>query len=132
MDILQLPLPRLQFRWEKDGDTWESRICHYELILPLREHDIRREREYDDNGNLIKELPYLTIPISSTKVSGGIHKEHMTINKHSTPFRDGAHAIWDNEVLKMPIWIVCGEQMVEWKIDNDIVSAVISTDHLKT
>ena len=90
-----LPAPRLQFRWvpcEKPGFDW---TCVYELVLPLREYDIRREREDGDVAELALE-------IAKTNVG--------TLNKcpNDSPYRDGAHARWDNEALggHLPIIVI--------------------------
>lgn len=96
----ELPAPRLQLRYRKPTDDemigrspdW---VCVYELILPLREHDIRRERE--DIG----DQDFMALEISKTFVG----TTRTPCNE--TPFRDGAHAKWDSEVLgRLPIYAI--------------------------
>lgn len=94
-----LPVPRLQLRWAlsaegdpgwglplrylEQGEGGHRRwICHYEFVVPLREHDIRREREG------APDVAELVIPISKTQ-RGSTHPPD------DEPYRDGAHAAWD-------------------------------------
>jgi hypothetical protein len=71
--------------------------CVYALVLPLKESDLRRE---DCNGKVIRDIRRLEI--GRTKCSGG-GKPTTT----DVPFRDGAHAKWDAEVLGIPVYAVC-------------------------
>ena len=98
---LDLPAPRLQLRWQRQptsdvewmGEpTW---LCRYELIIPLREHDIRRER--DDQP----KRPFHRALISTTKSTGrGDGPDYA-------PFRDGAHARWDSKALDgLPVYVI--------------------------
>jgi len=85
-----LPLPRLQLRWDRqpDVETVPEWICFYELCIPTRGRgDIR-----DEEGR-----GYIAIEISRTK-SGG-PKSKVCDGKVSTPFRDGAHIKWDSIAL---------------------------------
>ena len=41
----EMPCPRFEFRWEKEGDSWKKRQCVYSIVFPLGEWDIRREGE---------------------------------------------------------------------------------------
>jgi hypothetical protein len=102
--------PRLELRWRKTGNDWTQRECDYNIVIPLREHDIRRE---DEDGNKVRDE--LTIHIGSTSVEGGRAEEPVYENGDiDTPFRDGAHALWDSEVLNgMPIYAVCGDKAQE-------------------
>lgn len=103
-----LPAPRLELRWYPSeeshykDDKWYERRCEYLLVLPLKEHDIRRE---DEDGNKIyKENSIL---LNETLVRGG---SGIPMNKDSIdlPYRDRAHAKWDSEVLNnLPIYAVC-------------------------
>jgi hypothetical protein len=101
---------RLQFRWEQapngtsisGGQSW---FCHYELVLPLREHDIRRE---DDDGNDVRSE--LVIPIKGPTIRGSTRKpcwnDEDNTYEFDAPFRDGAHAAWDAPLLG-DIPVVC-------------------------
>jgi len=104
-DTVGLPLPRLELRWVKKGKTWDERECVYELVMPLRELDIRRE---DENCKQVRSVQ--RIEISRTKVSGGKH-DHPPIYDGvvDAPFRDGAHAQWDAEALNLSVWATCGD-----------------------
>jgi hypothetical protein len=101
----KLPTPRIQLRWEasdeRHGYQWK---CHYELVIQLGEYDIRRE-VYKDGMQLRKKLPReLLIPIkepswrgsSQTPCGQGDHRYA------DTPYRDGAHAMWDGIQLGTP------------------------------
>ncbi len=108
-----LPAPRLQLRWatpsKKDQDDFgfvqasnpepgEHRrwICHYEIVLPLREHDIRRE---DADGQNVRSELAILINRSSRGTTETCPKD--------TPYRDGAHAKWDSGVLGgLPVYVI--------------------------
>jgi hypothetical protein len=82
--------PRLQLRWERrPGD--HQFLCHYELVLPLRDTDIRRD---DESEELV------------VKMGSGTNVQGPTPEGPTTPFRDGAHARWDSEHLKVPIYVI--------------------------
>lgn len=106
IDAKDMACPRLEFRWEK-GEARGEFICHYNFVFPLREHDIRRERE-DADGNELPDVPEYTVEIGKTRSNGGgdrYSKKHDAID---TPFRDGAHAQWDSEYFgNPPIYAVC-------------------------
>jgi hypothetical protein len=100
-----LPAPRIELRWEPSNKPKYNWQCHYELVIPLRETDIRRE---DDNGNKVRSI--LVVPMgppslrfsSSTPCSGLDHAGYC-----DTPYRDGAHAQWDAAVLGgLPIFVI--------------------------
>lgn len=109
----KLPAPRLQLRWEASTAAvsfgradW---ACHYELVLPLREYDQRREI-YDNDGELIEEREEHVVPIrgptlrgsTSTPCYGGDGTFHA-----DAPIRDGAHAQWDSVALGgLPIYVI--------------------------
>lgn len=91
-----LPSPRLELEWKPISNDWEERECIYSLVIPLREHDIRRE---DNNKSELK------IEIGRTTVKGGRYP--VNNGKVDTPFRDGVHAMWDAKILNLPVWAVC-------------------------
>lgn len=108
MDITKLidedmmPAPRLELRWSR-FKGWAQRRCYYNLVLPLQEHDIRRE---DKDGNQVRSV--LTVNIGMTESTGSyespLDERHQFI---PTPFRDGAHAGWDAKVLGgLPVFAV--------------------------
>lgn len=106
-----LPAPRLQLRWDKaeQNERHYEWACHYELVLPLGEYDIRREI-YDSDGVQIGELSELVIAIKPPTLRGGGGCPCQTKNGErysDPPFRDGAHAIWDSKVLnEIPIYVI--------------------------
>ncbi|HDR9501286.1 TPA: hypothetical protein QDC06_004582 [Burkholderia cepacia] len=109
-----LPAPRLQLRWmssDEPGYGWE---CHYELVLPLGEHDIRGEQE-DDDGNRLPNLKELVVSMKgpSLRSSSGVP---CTLGDGSryydSPYRDGAHAWWDSKLLgNPPIFVIAPDGM---------------------
>ena len=70
-----LPVPRLQLRWAKaePNDRSYEWACHYELVIPLDEYDIRRE-DYDDDGHCTKGPPWAVIPMKPPSLRGRIMK----------------------------------------------------------
>lgn len=107
VNTLGLPSPRLQLRWEKTGETWEDRVCHYELCFPLSEYDIRREAA---NGERL-HTEYV-VELGATKVRGG-DKSPIHNGKVDTPFRDGVHAMWDGVKLNLRVFAVCDSYFTE-------------------
>jgi len=106
-----LPAPRLQLRWSEanDNDPHYQWHCHYELVLPLREHDIRRE-VYDDDGMQTGEVAELVVPLKPpTRRSGGGEPCRAQDGTHycDAPYRDGAHAKWDAAALGgLPVYVL--------------------------
>lgn len=100
--MINLSAPRLQLRWTKNEKTQDKDcdwLCHYELVLPVHEHDIR----YDGGGHLV-------IPMSAPTKRWGmtppcIHTDGSYFC--DAPRRDGAHALWDSAVLNnLPVYII--------------------------
>ncbi|MFG1370729.1 hypothetical protein V5F32_00970 [Xanthobacter oligotrophicus] len=90
-----LPAPRLQFRWapgETPGYEW---VVFYEFVLPLREHDCRRDGPQGASGELVLEI-------------GKTARGSNQTCPNDKPYRDGAHANWDNEALGgyLPIIVI--------------------------
>lgn len=89
----------LRLRWEAESEF--SFLCHYELVVPLGELDIRRE--VYENGEIVNTITEFVTPMNSGPVrrtGGGI----PCINGdgelfYDAPYRDGAHAKWDSEAL---------------------------------
>lgn len=101
IDEKDLPAPRLELRW---SSLDRSRTCDYNLVLPLREHDIRRE---DGDGEQVRSV--LTVRIGQTKVDGPSPlRTHQGETWIETPLRNGVHAQWDAEHLKLPVYVVAG------------------------
>jgi len=94
----KLPCPRLELLWDKQEGV---RTCTYTLVIPLKEGDLRRE---NSKGKDVRNV--LKLKIGKTTVDGGVSIQNGVVE---TPYRDGAHALWDSKVLKLPIYAVCGE-----------------------
>lgn len=106
-----LPAPRLQLRWAEadDGDKHYQWQCHYELVLPLREHDIRRE-VYDAEGMQTGEVSELVVPLKPPTRRGSNCEPCRAQDGTSycdAPYRDGAHAGWDAAALGgLPVYVI--------------------------
>lgn len=88
-----LPAPRLQFRWE-DADEY---ICHYEMVFPLREFDIRN----DAKTNIA------IVELGRTRVGSNTPPWQRQGPDQRVPFRDGVHAQWDAEAFKgIPVFVI--------------------------
>jgi hypothetical protein len=117
--IAKLPAPRLQFRWspldEADdsgfGFNWK---CVYQLVLPLGEHDQRREI-YED-GEIVGEREELELTFPGfTKVGSRTAPctDRDGTRYCETPFRDGAHSQWDSAALGgLPIYVIAPDGVV--------------------
>lgn len=97
----EMPAPRFELRWHKTGDTWEKRECHYNIVLPLQEYDLRRENR---DGDQVRDV--MTIRFSTTKVNGDPFPFDPNGCHIEKPYRDYAHAKWDSESLKVPVYAV--------------------------
>lgn len=89
-----VPAPRLQLRWQ-DG---EETICHYELVFPLRDADIRNEA---NTGYAVIELGRTT-----SRGGGAVRPWERNPPKERMPYRDGAHASWDAKELRLPVFVI--------------------------
>lgn len=112
-----LPTPRLQMRWQpstrKREYNWE---CHYELVIPLKQYDIRGER-YDENEERIRpDLTEAAIPMKEPTLRGGNHAPCTAMDGTrycDAPYRDGAHARWDSEALGgLPVFVIAPDATV--------------------
>lgn len=106
----------LQLRWEDGREVEEANrftvpgdqtwLCHYELVLPLSRWDIRRETGKDG----FPETDQLVIAIKPPTVRSSQGKPCQRPNGEEyadTPFRDGAHARWDRELLgNLDVYVV--------------------------
>lgn len=111
---MNLPAPRLQLRWRKPTENELSNdsigfmnthrwSCDYELVIPLGEHDIRRE-----SG------PELVAKLGTTFTSSGRDEP-----PDYAPFRDGAHAKWDSEALGgLPVYVICMDGTAKLQPEN--------------
>ena len=107
VDAVVMPCPRLELEWHKIEYNWYKRECVYSLVLPLREYDVRKENE---GGEIVRTE--IKSELGRTTVSGGNGKPPIwddgTVDM---PYRDGAHAFFDQEALGLhiPVVAVCGD-----------------------
>lgn len=121
----KLPAPRMQLRWEKSPTPEYQWQCHYELVILLGEHDIRRE-VYKNGRQLKKKMPReLAITMKPPTMRSGNGKPPCgaELNRYADPpFRDGAHAMWDAIQLgDPPIFVIAPDGkafQVEYKPDE--------------
>lgn len=129
----KLPVPRMQLRWTpstiKREYQWE---CHYELVILLNEHDIRRDA-YDKNGNLKKRKLSRELVIAmkgpSLRGSSQIPCSGIDGSRYADdPFRDGAHARWDGAQLGgLPIFVIAPDGEA-FKVDYDPKEMLAASD----
>ena len=108
----QIVAPRLQMRWVREEGpsefsftTENDWLCHYELVLPLREFDIRPEVYVD--GEQVDEVSELVIPIKGPTRRGSNGTDPCSWEGFDAPYRDGVHAGWDSDVLgDLPIFVI--------------------------
>lgn len=106
-----LPAPRLQLRWAlaEPNNRQYKWACHYELVIPLDEYDIRRE-EYDDEGNCTKGPRESVIAMKPPTLRGGGGTPCTAqdgTRYYDAPYRDGAHAQWDAKSIgDPPIYVI--------------------------
>lgn len=107
----KLPAPRLQLRWAKDegnarGWPW---ACHYELVMPLDEHDIRRE-VYGEDGEVTKKVKEFVVAMKEPSLRQSNHEPCSGPDGSQCcdpPYRDGAHALWDSTRLGgLPVYVI--------------------------
>ena len=92
-----LAVPRLQLRWEDTPGGTHDRVCHYEMVFPLHQHDCRND---PGTGHAVVQL-------GRTQQSGGPSDYWAGDLADRTPFRDGCHAQWDAEVFGgLPIYVI--------------------------
>jgi hypothetical protein len=114
-----LPAPRLQLRWEEGGDTGWAWQCHYELVLPLDKYDVRAEQQ-GPRGGRRPNLTELVIPIKepSLRSGGGTPCTAQDGTRYyDSPYRDGAHAIWDAKLIGNPPIYVIGLDGMAFKYE---------------
>jgi hypothetical protein len=89
----QLPIPRLEMEWRKDGDTWQHCTCLYRLIY----------------RHLLGHVVGVPMGETSTQ-SSAEHSPAEELGHRKgirTPFRDGVHIAKDSEHLKLPAFVIC-------------------------
>lgn len=119
----KLPAPRLQLRWEKSTiDQTYQWECHYELVIALGKHDIRAEQNGPRGGRL-PNLKELVVPLKPPSLRDGGHIPCTWPDGtrcYDSPYRDGAHAMWDAEQLgNLPIYVIAPDGMAFSKAAYD-------------
>ena len=120
-------------RWAENPDdsTYHRWLCHYELVLPLRAHDIRREI-YDDDGCEIGERDELVVPVLEPTKRAANHDPYVnTFGRvfYDEPYRDGKHAEWDSEALGgLPTFVIDMDGNAIPKPPNAALSRCGATD----
>lgn len=122
---LNLPAPRLQLTWFDLSGDWSERACAYSIVIPLDKYDIRAE---DDEGRhgVNKETHG---NLGLTMVSGGALNPAKRVGGPDSPFRDGAHSLWDSRALgSIPIYVVCGNayRRLEEKRERPVQSRMVA------
>lgn len=131
----KLRAPRLQLRWERatQSDEWDW-FCHYELVLPLRKHDIRRE-VYNEDGDVTHEIDELVVPIKRPSGRGSSIapcSDRDGRRFYDAPYRDGAHAEWDSKALGgLPVFCISPLNEVFKKPEENLYRSteMITNDH---
>lgn len=103
MNPKELPLPRLQLTWKQtDAREWN---CSYDFLIPISGGDIRNDGpEGEVNGG----PGFVAAHIGDTTCTRSRHP--FDGSALDTPFRDGAHAMWDSARLGVPAFVVCDER----------------------
>ena len=100
-DIVGLPVPRLELRWQFFDDHRYNSECWYTIVFK----------------HLIGEI--IRVPLGMTSVSGGsgegdeFYPNHPDGPRISIPFRDGAHIANESRQLNLPAFAISGERAQE-------------------
>ena len=104
--------PCLEITWRKDAGEGDW-IADYELVLPLRELDMRRK-----NGSDV-----LRVSLGGTEVHTGNPIFPIEVDGSvAIPFRDGAHVKWDAQVLGLEAFAVYGNLRTPIDITENVPS----------
>lgn len=96
-----LPVPRLEMRWEQLSDDGYIQRWSYCLIY---RHTL---------GHLI------AVPLGETRTQGGRGEPPIHAGKLQTPFRDGVHICNDTMQLGIPAFGICASVIVKlWMQDG--------------
>ncbi len=83
-------------------DQEEHYIAEYYLNIPLDHHDIRRTKK---KTSLKLKFGKTTIQTNNT-----LHPLNRFDKTMDTPYRDGAHMMWDSEKLGgLPMYVIFGD-----------------------
>jgi len=110
INISEMPVPRLELCWSDRPNNDLERICWYKMVLPLR--DIDKRLDYHEGVN--KETKTLHIPICHTTDRIRLHVEEAYRGPIFSdengeyidlPYSDKMHAVWDADVLNLPVYV---------------------------
>ena len=90
--------PVLELTWSKSTEKGFNWHAEYELVIPVRDADIRSE-----NG-------VFRVKLGGTNIETSTKDFPMEDGAVSVPYRDGAHMKWDAEALGIEAWAVYGEK----------------------
>lgn len=104
-----LPMPRLELRWDHDGTPsgWGEfrRSCRYLLVMPVFSGDVRKGSFAANEDGTALEFEF-----GATDCSGGQDQRvWLEQQRVDMPYRDGSHAAWDAHLLRLPAYATCGE-----------------------
>lgn len=103
---MELPFPRLELRW-REATTEESEqsdyspyafACDYMLVLWAPTVRDQRSNDWETDEYGVKVIEY---KLNTTLSTGRPDRDP---SKVEPPFRDGCHASWDGDLLKLPIF----------------------------
>lgn len=97
-----MPAPRLELRYRhatpEDGFDGYPTVCEYNFVFPLGKYDIRAE--YNDKTQTVR----INLSATTRALEKCYSAEYDIVD---TPYRDGAHAMWDAWYFgKPPIYAV--------------------------
>lgn len=100
----EMVVPRLELCWSDVPDKPNEKICWYKLVLPLRDLDAR----LDYHEGVDKETKTLHIKICHTVDSGRREWSPLdgaNVGMITLPLWDKMHAVWDAQVLNLPVYV---------------------------
>lgn len=118
----KLPYPRLELRWRKatkdeaGGADFAAEwgplfACDYVLVLHKKHDGDMRCNHPKTDAYGARDVEF----VLNTTLSGGGGPRSRN-GKVDTPFRDGAHAQWDAEVLDLPVYAIDGRNISQVEI----------------
>jgi hypothetical protein len=112
-----LPAPRLQLVWRQHDDPQYDWICEYVLVMSQGEEarlDVRNTGGSNGDGNAPDRVAWL---LGYTRCGRSGQSPVIPSGSHwtrtetiQTPYRDGAHIMWDSKKLGIPAYVVCGDK----------------------
>lgn len=109
-----MPAPRLELRYRQaepdDGFDVQQypTVCEYNFVFPLSKYDIRAEYTGPRGGHKYGHFKTQTVRINLSATSRQLEDCYCPGDDSvNTPFRDGAHAMWDSWYFgKAPIYAI--------------------------